>query len=80
MHGFRGNAESIHFTVMGEASNYASRYCAEAKSGEILISPNVYSHVWRQADSEVRMVATKHEGEIEAHVIKRSASAGNFES
>ena len=45
MHGFRGNAESIHFTVMGEASNYASRYCAGAKSEEILISPNVYSHV-----------------------------------
>jgi len=45
MHGFLGNAESIQFTVMGEASNYASRYCAGAKSEEILISPNVYSHV-----------------------------------
>ncbi|MDR3403236.1 MAG: adenylate/guanylate cyclase domain-containing protein [Chthoniobacter sp.] len=70
MHGFFGNAESIEFTVIGEAANYASRYCTGARAGEILVSPNVHSHVWRQVDAERRMVETKHEGEIEAHVIK----------
>ena len=71
LHGFIGNAESIEFTVMGDAANYASRYCSGAKTGEILISPNVHSHVWKQVDSEARTLATKHEGEIEA--ILRSA-------
>jgi adenylate cyclase len=81
MHGFLGNAESIEFTVIGDAANYASRYCTGASAGEILISSNVYSHVWKQVDSETRMIATKHEGEIEAHVVKgrrsRATSGGD---
>jgi len=70
LHGFIGDAESIEFAVMGDAANYSSRYCTGAQPGEILISPNVHAHVWKRVNSEVRMLTTKHEGEIEAHVVK----------
>jgi len=68
--GFIGDAESIEFAVMGDAANYSSRYCTGAQTGEILISPNVHSHVWKQVNSEARTLTTKREGEIEAHVVK----------
>lgn len=69
LHGFIGNAESLDFTVIGDPANYSSRYCSGAKPGEILISPNVHSYVWKQVNSEPRTVLTKHEGEIEAHIV-----------
>jgi adenylate cyclase len=47
VHGFIGMTERMAFSVIGEAVNRTARYCDGAKAGEVLISPELYEHVWR---------------------------------
>jgi Adenylate cyclase, family 3 (some proteins contain HAMP domain) len=70
LHGFIGNADRIEFTVLGNAANFASRYCNGAKPGEILISPEVHSRVWNLVLADKTTIKTKHEGDIPAHRVK----------
>jgi adenylate cyclase len=70
LNGFIGNAQRLEFTVVGEAANYASRYCAGANPGEVLISQNVHARVWKLVDCEPREIVAKHELPLTAYVVK----------
>jgi adenylate cyclase len=70
LNGFIGNAERLEFAVVGDAANYASRYCSSAQPGEILIGQNVHSRVWKLVDSERREIIDKHEVTLTAYVIR----------
>jgi adenylate cyclase len=47
VHGFIGVPEQMRFACIGDAMNRTARYCAGAKAGEVLISPELYERVWR---------------------------------
>jgi adenylate cyclase len=47
VHGFIGMPEQMGFACIGDAMNRTARYCAGAKAGEVLISPELYERVWR---------------------------------
>ena len=69
LHGFIGNAERMEFAVIGEAANRASRYCAAAAAGEILISQEMYGHVFRIIEALPVAISTKHEGNLAAYRV-----------
>jgi adenylate cyclase len=71
LNGFIGNAERLEFTVVGDAANYASRYCTSAAPGEILISQSVHSRVWKLVDSEPRQGIPTKNGLLEGYVVKK---------
>jgi adenylate cyclase len=79
VHGFVGTSDRMEFTVIGDADNRVSRYCAAAAEQEILISPEMHQHVWRMVETEEASIITKHEGNLVAYRVKQlkeCASAG----
>lgn len=72
IHGFIGAPERMEYTVIGSTINTASRYCAGAGPGEILISPAVYARLHQSVDAEYppREIETKHEGMLKAYRIR----------
>jgi adenylate cyclase len=74
--GFIGNSEWMDFAVVGPAANRASRYCAAAAAGELLISPEVHQRVWKIVEAEPRKIVTKNEREFSAYRVLRLACCG----
>jgi adenylate cyclase len=70
LHGFIGTNDRMELTVIGEAANWTSRYCAGAGGGEILISPALHQRLWRYIDTELITIDTKHEGALSAYRLK----------
>jgi adenylate cyclase len=68
-HGFVGTLERLEFTVVGDAVNRACRYCQAAAPGELLISPDVFQHVFSMVKADKAAIQTK-EGELIAHRVK----------
>ena len=71
LHGFIGSNDRMELTIIGEAANWTARYCAGAKSGEILISPALHQRLWRYVDAELTRIETKHEGMLSAYRLMR---------
>jgi adenylate cyclase len=67
VHGFIGSNELMELTVIGEAVNWTSRYCAGAGGGEVLVSPALHQRLWRHIDAELTTIDTKHEGMLSAY-------------
>jgi adenylate cyclase len=76
LHGFIGSNDRMELTVIGEAANWTSRYCAGAGGGEILISPALHQRLWRYIETELITIETKHEGNLSAYRLKGIKSAG----
>lgn len=73
IHGFIGAAERVEYTVVGDTVNRTARYCDGADRGEVLISQEVYEHVYRLVEIEPRTVRTKHpdaEPDLKGYLVK----------
>ncbi|HWF18415.1 MAG TPA: adenylate/guanylate cyclase domain-containing protein [Verrucomicrobiae bacterium] len=69
LHGFLGGAEMLEFTVIGEAVNLANRFCNTAPPGAVLLSPQVFQHVFQHVRAEPVVVETKHEGKLNGYRV-----------
>jgi len=72
LHGSIGSADRLEFTVIGEAVNKTSRISDGAASGEILLSPALYSAVEDSYQCKKTSIETKHEGTFEVWSLKQS--------
>jgi adenylate cyclase len=71
VHGFIGGPDCLLFAVLGDPVNRTARYCAAAKSGEVLISPDLYERVWRIVrDAESLTVDAKFEEHLPAYRVR----------
>src|SRR5262245_59937267 len=71
VHGFIGGPDSVVFTAVGDPVNRTSRYCAAAKAGEVLISPQLYERVWRIIrDAEPLTIDAKFDEQLSAYRVK----------
>jgi adenylate cyclase len=70
LHGFIGSNDRMELTVIGDAVNWTSRYCAAAAGGEILISAPLHQRLWRFVDTELITIDTKNEGRLSAYRLK----------
>jgi adenylate cyclase len=77
LHGFVGTQERLEFTVVGDAVNRASRFCAAAGANEIIVSSEFLKHVWREVEVEARDVPTKHEGTWAGFRVMRVKEVGS---
>jgi adenylate cyclase len=68
-HGFIGTVDRLEFTVIGAAVNRASRYCTGAGEGEILISPDLFQHVFNLVKADKTTIQSK-EGELTGYRVK----------
>lgn len=71
VHGFIGSNECMEYTVVGEVVNFTARYCAGARGGEVLLSPEMHQRVWEHVEAERTLVQTKHEGSLSAYRVIR---------
>jgi adenylate cyclase len=72
IHGFIGSAERMEYTVIGETVNRVSRYCDGAEAGQLLISKEVYEHVYRMVRVQSKRIRGKHtdtEPDLEGYVV-----------
>jgi len=76
LHGFIGSPERMEFTIIGEAVNRTSRYCDGAKGSEVLISPEIYQHLWNAVEVQQVSIPTKHEGDFVAYRVQRVRDPG----
>ena len=67
LHGFLGSAEMLEFTVIGEVVNRANRFCTGAEPGGILLSPEIYQHVFQYIRAEPLSIDIKNEGKFNAY-------------
>ena len=68
-HGFIGTLDRLEFTVIGSAVNRAYRYCEGAGEGEVLISPDLFEHVFNLIKADKTTIQTK-EGPLTAYRVK----------
>jgi len=76
LHGFIGSPERMEFTIIGEAVNRTARYCDGAKGGQVLISPEIYQHLWNAVEVHQISIPTKHEGDFVAYRVQRVRDPG----
>jgi adenylate cyclase len=76
LHGFIGSPERMEFTIIGEAVNRTSRYCDGAKGSQVLISPEIYQHLWNAVEVQQVSIPTKHEGDFVAYRVQRVRDPG----
>lgn len=68
-HGFIGTVDRLEFTVIGDAVNRSFRYCEGADEGEVVISPDLFQHVFNLIKADKTAIPTK-EGPLPAFRVK----------
>jgi adenylate cyclase len=73
LHGIVGAHDRMEFTIIGDAVNRAVRFCDGAGKGEVVISKEVYEHVFRVVDVAGKTIITKHptaEGNLQGYLVR----------
>jgi adenylate cyclase len=71
VHGFVGALEAMGFTVIGEAVNRTASYCQSANAGEVIVSRELYEHVWRIIEHADPITSvTKDKEHLSAYLVR----------